>query len=328
MQVDDTGFSLISIKPGTISTGVTGPLTTTELPAAPKKKRKRKGKVVDENGNEEEIVETEPLPFSQSNIPYHDTYAETDAILRRSIDQLDAVTASMYEDIQSVRNSKTLRKKYDYISDMNSTMVSSIQAKIQAARELNNSIKNSHELDLKRMKELKLNEANQDDAKSIMDMYQAFVSTPVSQNITGPFTSPLGASTIDLTLPNGMMNNAMMGQNPEIQYNNFVNNMTPEQMTMMIEDNPNINHVVTYDPSSGQADFAVYDKSTGQFLNNVPTRDREMFMDSMTFNFETMQAHDRDLNENYDIIYVNTPGGAGEVPLDTISDSGKDMGNY
>lgn len=334
-NTDDNGTSLISLTPGKLATNATGSGSSIDpngLGKSPKKRKPRTKKIGDE-----ELITSEPdLPMAQSTIPYHDTYQETDMILKKSIAQLDSITADIHQDLQEIRSSKTMRKKYDYMAEMNSTMVSSIQAKIQAARELNNTIKNSHELDLKRMKELKLNEREQDDAKSIMDIYQAFVSTPVSQNMTGPFTGPLGASTIDLTLgsSNPNMQVAMMGQNPDIAYNNFVQNMSPEQMTMMIEEDPNIKHVIAYDPSTGNAEFAVYNSQTGQFMQGIPTRNKEMYMDGMNFNFETMQAHSNDLNETYDIIYT-----AGAAPLanavddviigdNNTSSNGKDMSNY
>ena len=340
---DDTtsavGTDMISLTPGRLETNapIGAGSTSADLDGLgkPKKKRKPKTKKV---GNEEVIVAEDDLPMSQSKVPYHDTYNETDAILKRSIAQLDSITADIHEDIEEIRSSKTIRKKYDYMSEMTSTMVSSIQAKIQAARELNNTIKNSHELDLKRMKELKLNEREQDDAKSIMDMYQAFISTPVSQNLSGPFSGPLGASTIDLTLANSNPNAqiAMMGQNPDIGYNNFVNNMSPEQMMMMIEENPNMKHVIAYDPNTGNAEFAVYDQTTGQFVQGVPTRNKDMYMDGMSFNFGTMQAHSNDLNETYDIIYTAVAPAASPIdevvkPEDgqnNITSDGKDMSNY
>ena len=339
-DVETVGTNMISLTPGRLATnapiGGGSSADLSEL-GKPKKKRKAKTKKV---GNDEVVVAEEDLPMAQSNIPYHNTYGETDAILKRSIAQLDSITADIHEDIEEIRSSKTIRKKYDYMSEMTSTMVSSIQAKIQAARELNNTIKNAHELDLKRMKEMKLNEREQDDAKSIMDMYQAFISTPVSQNLTGPFTSPLGANTIDLTLASSNPNTqiAMMGQNPDIAYNQFVNNMSPEQMMMMIEEDPNMKHVIAYDPNTGNAEFAVYNQSTGQFVQGVPTRNKDMYMDGMNFNFGTMQAHSNDLNETYDIIYT-----AGAAPaasptdevitadnseVNTTTSDGKDMSNY
>ena len=83
--------------------------------------------------------------------------------------------------------------------------------------------------------------------------------------------------------------------------------MTPSQMTMMIEENPDMRHVIAYDQVTGDADFAIYDQRTGQFVQGVPTRDKNMYMNGVTFDFNNMQAHSDDLNESYDIIFVNNP---------------------
>lgn len=295
-----------------------------------KKKRGRpRKKPIQDGANTEVIVAKDDpsnLPYIESNVPYAESYQQTNGILMDSIQQLNYVSAEVAKDIATIRESKTIRKKYDYISELTGTLVSAIQGKVSAAREINNSIKNSHELDLKRAKELKLTE-QKDDAKTIMDMYQAFVSTPVSANMMGPFQHPLGASTIDLTIPSPQLQYTMMGQDPNVAYNNYVNNMSPSQMTMMIEENPNMKHVVAYDPATGNADFAVYDTQTGQFLQGVPTRDKEMFMPGITFDFAAMQAHSNDLNESYDIIYVNNPNNPTQEII-TGNSSGPDFSNY
>ena len=302
------------------------PVDITKRDVGEKKTKGRKKK------SEVEVVPGPNQSYLETNTPYHQSYQETDNILRGSIMQLDVVTAEMEEDIRAIRSSKTIRNKYNYISDMTSSMISAISAKVQAARELNNTIKNAHELDLKRMKELKLNENEKDDEKSIMDIYRAFISQPVSTNLSGPFQSPLGATTMDLTvgavpgaLPGNPMQIAMMGQDPDVAYNNYVNNMSPEQLTMMIEDNPNMKHVIAYDQVTGNAEFAVYDQSTGQFVGGVPTRNKDMYMNGMDFDFNAMQAHSNDLNETYDVIFVNNT--SPQLP-NQQQDGGSNMSQY
>jgi hypothetical protein len=125
------------------------------------------------------------------------------------------------------------------------------------------------------------------------------------------------------TQQNGMMQLGLMGQNPDAIYNDFLNNMTPEQMTMMIEENPNMKHVIAYDQLTGNAEFAVYDQSTGQFVGGVPTRNKDMYMNGIEFDFNNMQAHSNDLNETYDVIYVNNT--SPQVPH---NNSNGDMSGY
>lgn len=290
-----------------------------------KKKRGRKKKT--EKVGDVEIVTNEDdqsdVPMLASNRPYKETYVETDNILRTAVVQLDEAASEISEDINDIRTSKTLRKKYDYLANLQSSRATIISAKISAAREMNNSIKNSHELDLKRAKELKLNEEG-DDVKSIQDMYNAFVSMPTSQNMQGPFVSPLGPTTQDLTIATGNLMMPMQGNDPEIGYQNYLQNMKPEQAIMMIEDNPNMEHVVAYDPASGNASFQIYDKQSNSFVQGIPTRNNEMFMPATQFDFENMIATNNDLNESYPIVDVTKVNPSGSA----VGTSNKDMSNY
>lgn len=295
-----------------------------------KPKRKKSTKKKTEKVGDIEIVtgedDTSDLPMTMSNQSYKDTYMETDNILRTAVTQLDEAAIEIGEDIDEIRSSKTLRKKYDYIAALQSSRATVISTKVSAAREMNNSIKNSHELELKRAKEMKLNE-DTDDVKSIQDMYNAFVSMPVSENMIGPFTSPLGVSTQGLTMNSNAIAATTMGIDQEAGYNNFMNNMSQEQAIMMIEENPHINHVVAYDPNTGSASFAVYDSQSNRFLNNIPTRNNEMFMPNMKFDFENMQASNNNLNETYDIVDVNKVNGTANG-MDVIKNGSKNLSNY
>ena len=268
------------------------------------KKPKKKTKKV---GDTEIVTAEDDLPLSMTNAPYIDSFNETNTILRTAIAQLDQAAIELGEDLQDIRSSKTLRKKYDYIAELQSSRSSIISSKITAARELNNTIKSCHDLELKRAKELKLNEST-DDVKTIQDMYNAFVSMPVSQNMQGPYINPLGPTTADFTLPGTNMMATLMGQNPEIGYQNYLANMTPEQATMLIEENPHINQVVAYDAATGNAQFAIYDSNSKSFLQGLPTRSNEMFMPKMQFDFNSMQAHNNELNESFEIVMVDNMG--------------------
>lgn len=260
--------------------------------------------------NKEENT-TPDLPMTASNVPYKETYAETDNILRQAIGELGKAATEIGQDLDDIRASRTLRKKYDYISALQSSRATVINTIVSAAREMNNSIKNSHELDLKRAKDMRLSEAEKDDVKSIQDMYNAFVSMPVQQNMGNPqFMSPLGPMTSDLTMAGNNINGYLpvSGADIDAGYNNYMNNMTPEQLTMLIEENPHINQVITYNPETGAADFEVYNSETGQFIQGVPKKSAEMFMQDMQFDFQNMQAHSNNLNESYEVIYVDTKG--------------------
>lgn len=319
ISIEPAGQSFITLD---MQVGSSFPVEP-ELLAEPKKKTTRKKKKSEEDTSVKlspSDNESSDLPMTASNVPYHETYKETDNILRSAISELGKAASEIGEDLHTIRESKTLRKKYDYISALQSSRATVISTVVSAAREMNNSIKNSHELDLKRAKEMKLSAAEQDDVKSIQDMYNAFVSMPTQQNLTNGsmFNSPLGPMTGDMTMANpnimGYMPTAM---DPDAGYQNYLNNMTPEQMTMMIEENPHINQVVCYDPTTGNATFEIYNSENGQFVQGVPKKSAEMFMQDMQFDFQNMQAHSNNLNETYDIIYTSNG-----MPL-TDSEKGK-----
>lgn len=290
-----------------------------------KKKTVRKKKKDDESG--ETVVEVVPTNpdnmLANTQRSYKDTYQETDMMLKGSIYQLDQASSEISEDLAEIRRSRTLKNKYSYIADLSSARASMISTKISAIKELNNSIKAAHDFEIKRAKETKASEMQRDDVKSIQDMYSAFVSMPVQQGMNGPFTNPLGPSTLDFTLQNGMNANpavqyaiAMMNQDPDAGFNNYLNNMSPEQMTMLIEDNPNINQVIAYNPNTGAAEFRYFDSAQQTYIEGIPTRSAEMFMGAMQFNFDTMTARSEDLNETFKII------------MDENIGNGPDMSNY
>lgn len=281
-----------------------------------KKKVVKRKKKDDEDGETTvEVVPTNPdnmLVNTQRS--YKDTYQETDLMLKGSIYQLDQASNEISEDLCEIRKSRTLKNKYSYIADLSSARASMISTKISAIKELNNSIKNAHDFEIKRMKETKASEMQKDDVKSIQDMYSAFVSMPVQQGMNGPFTSPLGPSTMDFTLQNNMNPAvqyaiAMMNQNPDAGFNNYLNNMSPEQMTMLIEDNPNINQVIAYNPNTGAAEFRYFDSAQQRYVEGIPARSAEMFMGAMQFNFDTMTARSEDLNESFKIVMDENIGG-------------------
>ena len=282
-----------------------------------KPKRKRATKKTSEDGEKKEIAlksdepETE-LSMLQSKTPYKQTYEETNNILRGVVGELGVAACEIGEDLRDIRASKTLRKKYDYIAALQSSRATIMSTTVSAAREMNNSIKSAHELELKRAREMK-DAFEQDDVKAVQDTYSAFVSMPVSQNmINGGQLSPLGPMTSDFTLMNPNVNAyAPAGYDFQGMYDQYNNAMTPEQMTMMIEENPHINQIIAYDPATGKATFEIYNSENGQFIQGVPKKSAEMFMNDMEFDFANMQAHNNNLNETYDVMFVD--GGTGKV---------------
>ena len=265
------------------------------------------------------------LTMLQSNEAYKDTYSETDAILKAAIAELGVAASEIGEDLVQIRASKSLRKKYDYVAALQGSRATILSTMISGAREMNNSIKNSHELELKRAKDLKILQADEgDDVKAIQDIYNAFVSMPTQQNLSGgnqQIVSPLGPMTPQFTTRNdSLFGYAPYGVDPTSIYDNTMGNLSVEQMTMMVEANPSMRHVVTYDPNTGNSSFEIIDDRNGQFVTGIPTKNAEVFMADMQFDFTSMQAHSNNLNESYDIIYVQ--GG------NPVTGDGKDLSKF
>ena len=252
------------------------------------------------NGTEVVTGQDETSTSSTMN-PYKDSYAETDNVLKGAISQLDIVTADLSNDIREIRASKTLRNKYEFLSTMTSSLGTLIGSKISAARELNNSIKNSHELELKRTKEFKLNE-QVDDTKAIMDTYNAFVSMPVSASPMG-FSTALGPNTQDLTLLSAnLLANSIGGG--DSGYENYMKNMTPEQAMMMYENNPDIKQVVVYNQDTFEKHFEIMNMRTGEIMHGLPKRNDLMYMPDTTIDTVNKIARNVNLDEVYDVIVV------------------------
>lgn len=222
------------------------------------KKKKSKSKIKN-NDNPEDVN-------------YSDTYTNTNAILNESIINSNQLLFEIKQDIETIRHSKTLKNKYTYITNLASSAASLISTSINAAKELNNSITQSHNLELKRRKDnndAKLNDKN-DDAK-MMDMYNAFIKAPVDMY------SAYQAPTIDdmMFAPNSQtIGNAVpLGTSEREQ-------LSPEQVRIRMEDNPNIEEIIRYDESSGRKWFDVVDVRTGKSVPNYPKSDPFLLEDT------------------------------------------------
>ena len=117
-----------------------------------------------------------------------DSYTENMNELKRTVQQFDSLANDLKQDLDAVRASRTLKGKYQYTSLIAGNLASLLTAKVQAIREMNNTIKSSIELDYKIEKDRK-DAMNGDDDKRLMDMYNAFISSPVStaqRSMLGP----------------------------------------------------------------------------------------------------------------------------------------------
>jgi len=252
------------------------------------------------------VLANEELPAYQSNTPYGESYSETNNMLKSAIIQADIMTSDIARDLTDIRLSKTLRKKYDYISLLSGTSSTLLSTKVSAIRELNKTITDCHNLELKRYKDLKLTENEQDDDKRMMDMYNAFISTPVGGMGMSPVAGNFIPPSSDLTL--GGMPNIIRANidNSDAGYLNYVNNMSPEQNLMRYENNPNVKTVVVYDQSTGRRWFDVINIMTGESIPNV-SRPDQMFLEDTTIDLRNKIARNTNLDTTYPLVVQGNP---------------------
>ena len=237
------------------------------------------------------------LSLMESTEPIEKKYAETNNILRSAIMQLDSSMAQVQEDIDYVRHAKTLRNKYQYLSLLQGSMGTMIANKISAARELNNTISKCNDFEMKRYKENKASASNIDDDQRVMEMYKAFVNTPVSSN---PFPN------VSQMAVSGSPVMATALGNQDDNFTNYMNNMTPAQQTMYLEGNPNIQQVVVYNQETGARYFDVIDMTTGQSIPNAEKHD-VMFLEDVTIDLKNKVARNVNIGETYPLVIIGEP---------------------
>lgn len=243
----------------------------------------------------------------EGNISYRKTYSETDNMLSSSIRQIDNLSNMIQADLAMVRASKTLKNKYNYVCELSGTVTGLMGSKISAIREKNSIISKCHDLDMKRVKEMKIGE-QEDDDKKIMDMYNAFLNVPIGAipgqqmpfgNITPmQINSPSSMGMIGVDVDSN--NQRIMG---DTGYDNYVRNMTPEQNAMALESNPYIKPVVVYNQETQDRYFDVVDMSTGQSVANVP-RPADFLLNEMRIDVRTGVARNSSANMEFPVVLI------------------------
>lgn len=271
----------------------------------PKKKRGRPRK--EESSTDVTVVQrgsttSSGLPLCQTNDPYEDTYEETNDMLRVSINQLDILANDVKSELDSIRSSKTLKGKYQYISELCATASGLISSKITAIKEINAVKTKCHELEIRRIKDIKSAAANQqDDDKYIADLYNAYINTPIgaAQHPALQYNSANVAGNMGV-LMGGM---SAAPTNEDQNFNNFMQNLTPEQNRMILGDSNNIETVVVYDPNTGDKMFDVIDTATGTPVPNYPRPDRGL-LDDTSVDFNTGIATNTNIGQSWKVVVL------------------------
>ncbi len=239
-----------------------------------------------------------PIPGGGiADTDYSKSYSETNNLLRGAIMQADELSAEIKSDIDAIRSSKTMKSKYTYLTNLTASAGSLLSTKISAIKELNSTITQAHNLELNRFKTLKLDKSEDNDDMKMMDIYSAFVNTPV-----GSYT-PSTPSIQDITL-------GVNGGTPNVAAVEMVANntgitqaagLTAEQNRMRMESNPNIQTVVRYNQSTGQRFFDVIDKNTGASVPNYPRPD-DFLLEDTTIDIHTGIARNRNINTVWPLV--------------------------
>ena len=241
-----------------------------------KQTKKRKSSANDTSTAGMIPIAQQPIGKS-TEVPYSSTYEETSNMIKNTILQVDILSSEIKGDIDSIRASKSLKGKYTYLTNLNSAASSLLATKLNAIRELNNSITQSHNLELKRAKDLKeIDSMNKNDDARMMDLYSAFINAPM-----GMYDNKLNMPTIPEMMlgvndPNSGIKGVSMNGTTAQQNQG---NISPEQLRMRMENNSDIEEVVVYDPASGRRWFDVIDKNTGQSVPNFPKSDAFLLED-------------------------------------------------
>jgi len=272
----------------------------------PKRRGRPPAKKNTDSPGEYVAAEKEEVSPLNGNITYKETYDQTNAMLLGSIGQIDMLSSQIQADLAAIRASKTLKKKYDYIGIMAGTATGLMGNKISAIREMNSVIGKCHDLDMKRVKELKLNETEDDD-KKIADMYNAMINIPVGAVQGMPFGN---VTPMQINSPMGNMGMVGVDVDSEVRmmsgdagYNSYLQNMTPEQNAMVLENNPHIKPVVIYNQETQDKWFDVMDMTTGQSIPNVP-RPADFLLKDMRPDIRAGVARNAQANMDFPMILV------------------------
>lgn len=232
---------------------------------------------------------------------YYDRYSKTNSLLDQTIYEIDDLNSAVKKELKSITASKTLKKKFEYISELAGTSGNLLSTKVTAIRELNKSITDAANLEIRMAKESK--EAEDTDDKRIMDMYNAFINTPI-----GSYTAPQAPSAVDMIMGNsGTTIAPNIGgeiQTDDSGYNQYMNNLSPEQRKIQLE-GQNIKTVVVFDPNTGGRYFDNMNMETGQSVPGLPLPDSH-FLDDLNINPNTGVARNTNLNLTYPVVTKST----------------------
>lgn len=268
---------------------------------------KRKGRPRKESGSSNIVkANVEKTEGTVEEMPTAATYANTSMMLSETLQQIDAINSELHSEFEAVKSNRTMKNKYNVLIGLSENMASLISNRISVIKEINSSIKNSNELDYKKLKDIKQAQGAMNDDKYIADLYKSFISNPQAQTQLQQMpvvdTSTFGSTGIIRANVNSSGN--MVGAGADPSYLNYVANASPEQRLMMYEGNNNVKQCIVYDASTGSKAFQYFDMSTMQPIPNMPVYS-DMLLEEFTIDITNRIAKSTTMKEQMPVIVIN-----------------------
>lgn len=276
----------------------------------PKKRGRKLGKSSESDSVSLQPIAQSSMSYVQQNIPYDNCYKETNDQLDDTIAQLNSLGLDVMGDIQLIRAAKTYKNKHMVLSNLVEQATGILNAKLSAIKEKNKVINDVQNLELKRLKDLKIDATEEDADTKIANMYSAFVSMPLG-------TMSNGNGLVGNMAPS-QQNMLMMGALPDMprgsimpqDYNNadmsssWQSGLDPAQQRMLLQAKGAIDICVIYDNSNGSRRFAAIDKNTRQEVPGVELPSQESVWE-LSLNLAMGLAKDSNRGITYPIIIMN-----------------------
>ena len=282
------------------------------IPDAKRRGRPPKKDLPATQGTSSPIVRPEskatPVNGVLDGAPTAYTYMETTAMLHSTLNQIDAVSSELMGEFEMVRANRAMKNKYGILNGLSENIGALISNKIQAIKEINNSISKSNDLDYKRYKDNK-DALNQTDDKYISDLYTSFLS---NQNSNNQMMNNMPRMDAGIYGSSGIVRADIGSQQNlgNIQYTNYIANVTPEERLMLMEGNNNVKQCMVYDPATGNRAFQYFDFSNPS--NPVPQPGlptySDILLNEFTIDLANRKAKSTNLKETMDLIIVGGQG--------------------
>lgn len=238
-------------------------------------------------------------------------YAQTTSLLGDTLGQVDMLAAELKNEFDNVRTNRALKNKYIILTNLSDSMSQLLNTKANILREINSSITKAMDLDYKKEKDKRAAEQLQNDDKYIMDLYNSFVNNPYNNTSNVQTLGPTAINnTVNSINGSSIIRSPLAAANPapdgvvDVGYLNYLNRLTPQQNSMIMESDPNCKICVVYDMSTGHKFFSAMNMATGQAIPNVDLP-AERFMEDTVIDLQNNIAKNSNLHTTYPLIILN-----------------------